>query len=211
MLTNQSLQNLRQAVRECRSCELGCSGKVGEYYNPTPSSGPMDAEVVVIGRNPGQQEERLGEPLIGPAGMLFTQFLDLCGIAREYVYLTNLALCFSIKNRAPLPEEYEACSKWKKLEFSLLKPKLVMLLGNDVFHHFYPSKSKESVLGVQGQVWDGFEIEGYGSGYKVMAFPHPSFYLRQRQRIAVEWGVGSTIVKGVVRILDIRKGVRDEG
>jgi DNA polymerase len=158
----------------------------------------MDAEVVVIARNPGVEEERLGEPLVGPSGIVFSQFLDLCEIDRDRTYLTNLAQCFS-PERPPTAEEYQSCSKWKEGEFALLQPKLVILLGNDVFHYFYPSRS-ESVLAVQGEVFDGFERPGYGSGYKVIVFPHPS-YSMSRKRIAMEWGIGSTVVKAVMRRL----------
>lgn len=209
MLTNQSLLNLRQAIKDCHSCELGATCNVGQFYKPTPSSGPMDAEIVVIGRNPGREEERLGAPLIGPAGMIFTQFLEQCGLDRDYVYMTNLALCFSEKNRAPTPAEYSACSQWKKLEFSLLKPKLVMLLGADAFQFFYPSKKDTPITQLKGEVFENFEIDGYGSGFKVMAFPHPAYYLRRRELIALEWGMAATIVKAIVRIDSIRKGVRD--
>jgi len=205
-LTQSSLQNLQQTIKGCRDCELGCTEADGRYYAPTPPSGPITAEIVVIGRNPGQVEERLGQPMLGPAGMIFTQFLDLCEVPRDSVYFTNLAMCFANKGRVPTADEYDSCTKWKKLEFALLKPKLVILLGNDVMHYFYPSRYPTSVLAHLGEHWKGFEKPGYEGNFKVIAFPHPGYYLNNKEKISVEWGVASTIVKTLVRILDIKTG-----
>ena len=200
MLTQQSLQALRQAVLDCKACKLACK-PAGGRFTPTPSSGPLNAKIVIVGRSPGSEEERIGAPFSGPSGALLTQFLELAGISRDQCYLTNLAMCHG-HNRKPLPEEYEICQQWKKLEFTLVKPKIVILLGDECYRFFYPSRLTSTAT-EHGMVYEGFERKGYGSGFKVLVTVAPSFILKRRAHLPAIWGTDATVLRVLCRQLGV--------
>lgn len=199
MLTQQSLLALREAIVGCQGCNLGVSCR--PEFLPTPSSGPVDAPIAIIGRSPGQEEARLGAPHLGPSGLLLRQFLELAGVDVEKCYLTNLALCHSY-DRSPTQDEYEACQQWKRLEFTAVKPKLVILLGDEVYRFFYPSKL-DSTAKAHGMAYDGFERQGYGAGFKVLILPAPSFVLSRRAHLPAIWGGDATVLRVLCRQLGI--------
>jgi len=205
-LSEDSLTSLRDAVKLCRRCDLGCHSN--RVVTPVPSSGPLDAEIVVIARNPGRVEDKNGRPLIGPGGQIFTQFLESCGINREECYLTNLAMCYSEKDRPPTKKEYDTCSVWKKAEFQLVRPKIVMLFGNDAYHHFYPSLKNRSTVTDHGHVFKGFEVPDYGmNDFTVFVTCHPGYVIRRRDMLSQIWGVDIAIVQSLLRINNIKRGV----
>jgi len=188
MLSSQSQSNLLKAISECSACPLS---------RPVLPSGPLGSEVMVIARSPGEEEARLGKPLVGPAGILFSQFMELCGLQPDSCYITNLVMC---PCKVPSQTEIEACSKWKALEFKLIRPKLVILLGGAVVKHFYPSFKDKSIKDLRGQVLHGFERKGYFEGYKVVLAMHPGYMGSELRNL---WGIDSTIVRQLARLLGI--------
>jgi DNA polymerase len=127
------LDDLRAAAHGCRGCDL--------YRNATQavvSAGPVDARVVLVGEQPGDVEDRRGEPFVGPAGGLLARALAQVGIPPDQVYLTNAVKHFkfhthgSSKRRlhdTPKRTEILACRPWLRAEFGLLRPAGVVALG----------------------------------------------------------------------------------
>jgi uracil-DNA glycosylase family protein len=127
------LEALRQAAEVCRGCVL--------YENATQTvfgDGSPDGRVMIVGEQPGDQEDRRGEPFVGPAGRLLDQALEEAGIVRADVYITNAVKHFKFKRQeggkrriheAPNVTEIRACRPWLIAELRMLEPEVVIALG----------------------------------------------------------------------------------
>jgi uracil-DNA glycosylase family protein len=129
--TGVGLDGLRTAAAGCRACEL---------WEPATQTvfgeGPESARIVVVGEQPGDQEDRKGEPFVGPAGKLLDRALVDAGIDRRDAYVTNAVkhFRFAVKGKrrihqTPGPEHLRACRPWLESEFAVLKPEVVVCLG----------------------------------------------------------------------------------
>jgi uracil-DNA glycosylase len=125
------LDGLRSAAAGCRACEL---------WEPATQTvfgeGPETARIVFVGEQPGDQEDRKGEPFVGPAGRLLDKALTDAGIDRRDTYITNAVkhFRFTVKGKrrihqTPGPEHLRACRPWLESEFEVLKPEVVVCLG----------------------------------------------------------------------------------
>ena len=129
--TGVSLDGLRAAAADCRACEL---------WEPATQTvfgeGPESARIVFVGEQPGDQEDRKGEPFVGPAGKLLDRALADAGIDRRDAYVTNAVKHFRFTpgpkrriHQTPGPEHLRACQPWLEAEFVVLKPEVVVCLG----------------------------------------------------------------------------------
>jgi uracil-DNA glycosylase len=125
------LDGLRKAAAGCRACEL---------WEPATQTvfgeGPETARVVMVGEQPGDQEDRKGEPFVGPAGRMLDKALGDAGIDRRDVYITNAVKHFRFTpthkrriHQTPGPEHLRACRPWLEAEFEVLTPEVVVCLG----------------------------------------------------------------------------------
>jgi uracil-DNA glycosylase len=125
------LDGLRSAAAGCRACEL---------WEPATQTvfgeGPETARIVFVGEQPGDQEDRKGEPFVGPAGRLLDKALGDAGIDRRDAYITNAVkhFRFTVKGKrrihqTPGPEHMRACRPWLESEFAVLQPEVVVCLG----------------------------------------------------------------------------------
>ena len=119
-----SLKELEAAVRACTRCPLHAGRR-----NAVPGEGPRDAKVMVVGEAPGKAEDEQGRPFVGPAGRLLNRLLELAGLKREQVYITNVVKCRPPGNRDPKPEEIAACRPYLEAQISLVKPRLIIAVG----------------------------------------------------------------------------------
>ncbi|TDE46266.1 uracil-DNA glycosylase [Nonomuraea mesophila] len=125
------LDDLRGAAAHCEGCGL--------YRNATQTvfgEGPGRAAFMLVGEQPGDQEDRQGHPFVGPAGRVLDRGLREAGIARESVYLTNAVKHFSFTPRGkrrihqkPTAAEIDACRPWLDAELAVVRPKVVVVLG----------------------------------------------------------------------------------
>ena len=126
-----SLTRLRAEAADCTRCEL--------YRNATQTvfgEGPRRARVMLVGEQPGDQEDRQGRPFVGPAGQLLERALDAAGIARNDVYVTNAVKHFKWEPRGkrrlhqkPNAREIAACRPWLDGELAAVAPELIVCLG----------------------------------------------------------------------------------
>jgi len=126
-----SLTRLRDAVQGCRGCPL--------YANATQAvfgEGTLKAEVMLVGEQPGDQEDLAGAPFVGPAGKVLDRALEEAGIDRGTTYVTNAVKHFKWKARGtrrihdkPSWTEMMACRPWLDAELALVKPRALVLLG----------------------------------------------------------------------------------
>lgn len=125
----QKLEIIKQKVIECTKCEL-CKTRT----NSVPGKGNFKSDVIFVGEAPGKNEDKNGEPFIGVAGKKLSAALEGTGISREQVYITNIVKCRPPKNRVPTTIERETCQDYLKQEISIIKPKIICVLGNTAFN-----------------------------------------------------------------------------
>src|SRR5688572_7969122 len=125
------LSRLREDAAGCRRCPLWRRATQTVF-----GAGPADAEVVLVGEQPGDEEDLAGEPFVGPAGRLLDQSLDAVGLDRERIYVTNAVKHFKWEPRGkrrihqkPNAAEQAACKPWLEAELDALRPRLVVALG----------------------------------------------------------------------------------
>ena len=127
----RTLKTLREAARSCKGCDL--------YKNASKTvfgEGPETANVVFVGEQPGDQEDRQGHPFVGPAGRLLDKALAEARIPREQVYVTNAVKHFKWKWRGkrrlhqkPAIRQVTACRPWLEAELGVVGPKIVVCMG----------------------------------------------------------------------------------
>jgi DNA polymerase len=126
-----SLSALRDAEAACRRCPL-----YKDATQAVPGEGPRGAPIMLVGEQPGDKEDLVGKPFVGPAGRLLDRALDDAAIARASVFVTNAVKHFKYELRGkrrlhkrPTVYEIERCRWWLDLERAIVKPRVVVALG----------------------------------------------------------------------------------
>ncbi len=117
-------ENLQNECLQCRACALSDTRK-----NVVFGMGNTEAEVLFIGEGPGANEDEQGLPFVGAAGKLLDDMLEMIGLARESVYITNIVKCRPPRNRDPLNTEKDACIGYLRRQVALMRPKIIVCLG----------------------------------------------------------------------------------
>jgi uracil-DNA glycosylase len=125
------LVELRRQARACRACALWLRATQTVF-----GAGPADARIMLIGEQPGLQEDRAGEPFVGPAGALLDRALGAAGLDRAAIYVTNTVKHFKyeLRGKARLHKranaaEQAACRMWLAAELACIRPRIVVALG----------------------------------------------------------------------------------
>ncbi len=126
---NQELETIKQNVIKCTKCEL-CKTRT----NAVPGKGNFQSDVIFVGEAPGRNEDKNGEPFVGVAGKKLSIALEEAGISRDEVYITNIVKCRPPNNRVPNTSERNTCQEYLKQEISIIKPKIICILGNTAFN-----------------------------------------------------------------------------
>ncbi len=116
---------LQHQVAECRRCGL-CRG----IHHKVPGQGDLHAPLMLIGEGPGQVEDEQGLAFVGPAGQLLTRMLAAISLPRDRVYICNVVKCRPPNNRVPTAEEAATCMMHLRMQVSLVRPKVIVLLGS---------------------------------------------------------------------------------
>jgi uracil-DNA glycosylase len=139
---DDSLLLVSEEVRRCVKCPLSLT-----RTNAVPGEGPPDAAVVLIGEGPGRNEDVQGRPFVGAAGKQLDALLEDAGLSRDEVYITNVVKCRPPENRRPSGEEAEACHPYLERQLGLIRPKVVVLLGDSALKRFLPDERLGSAHG----------------------------------------------------------------
>lgn len=174
---------LRAAAHACRGCAL--------YEHATQvvfGEGPRDANVVMVGEQPGDEEDTKGHPFVGPAGRLLNKAMQEAGLDREKIYVTNAVKHFKFEERGkrrihakPNGAEISACRPWLEAELLTLKPKLVVCLG---------ATAAQSLMGRDFRITtDRAKFFPHRWARELVATIHPSAILRTpKERYDAEYG-----------------------
>jgi DNA polymerase len=117
-------EDLAARVRACTLCGLHKTRTQTVF-----GVGRRNAELLVIGEAPGAEEDRQGEPFVGPAGQLLNSMLRAIGLKREEVYIANILKCRPPNNRDPKPEEAATCTRYLDRQIALIRPRAILGLG----------------------------------------------------------------------------------
>ena len=157
-------QALERECGACHACALADT-----RTNVVFGDGAADAEILLVGEGPGQQEDEQGVPFVGPAGKLLDDMLEIIGLDRTKVYVANIVKCRPPKNRDPLNVEQDACIGWLRRQTALLRPRIIICLGR---------------IAAKAIIREDFKItEQHGQwferrGVQMTAIYHPSALLR---------------------------------
>jgi DNA polymerase len=171
--SEQNLESLRKAAASCRGCDLYLTGTQTVF-----GEGRRQSEVMLVGEQPGDQEDRAGQPFVGPAGRVLDEALEEVGIDRQTVYVTNAVKHFKWVARgrrrihsSPNAREVRACKPWLERELAEVKPRVVVVLG---------ATAAQALLGPKFRVTQqrGQPLEETGVAPYVVATVHPSSILR---------------------------------
>jgi uracil-DNA glycosylase len=167
-----SLETLSEEAAHCRACPL--------WKNATQTvfgEGPQDAQLMLVGEQPGDKEDLAGKPFVGPAGLMLDRAMQEAGLDRKKVYVTNAVKHFKFVPRGkirlhqkPTTPEIRACRQWYERELAAIRPDLVLAMG---------ATAAQCVLGKITPINKnrGRPIDG-ADGFKAMVTVHPSYLLR---------------------------------
>ena len=170
-----TIETLRRQAETCTACPL--------YRHATQTvfgEGDPHAAIVLVGEQPGDEEDRAGRPFVGPAGRLLDRALTRAGLDRSALYVTNAVKHFKwAKDKAggkrriherPSPDEVEACRPWLEQELWLIRPEVVVCLGVTAARSVL--KRRITISGSRGETLTSPE------GYRTLVTIHPSAILR---------------------------------
>ncbi len=190
---------LAEAINRCTRCPLYCNAAQAVH-----GEGPFDARLMIIGEQPGDNEDLAGRPFVGPAGQVLNEGLAQAGIDRKTAYLTNAVKHFKHERRgkvrlhqAPNAGEVDHCRWWLDAERKLVKPKLVLALG------------ATAVRGLTGRTGSISKMRGQPielpDGSQMIVTTHPSYILRvgdeQREKAMADFVADLKMVAGLLKQL----------
>ena len=168
----QTLKALRDEARKCQACALWANATQTVF-----GAGAPHARVMLVGEQPGDEEDRKGLPFVGPAGRLLDRALEAAGVDRDEIYITNAVKHFKWEARGkrrlhktPAQREIDACHQWLERELASVKPHVVVCLGATAAKAVISKTFKVSTQ--RGQ------FVASGAAPYVFATLHPSALLR---------------------------------
>ncbi len=181
-----TLPLIQTSLPSCKGCELyQHATQVVPGVGPSPGTMHRPATLMLVGEQPGDQEDRQGQPFVGPAGRILDKAFEDLGIARESIYLTNAVKHFKFVQRGklrlhqnPRMSEITACRPWLLAEIDAVKPRVILCLG--------ASASKSLLGGTFALMRDHGKVLASPYSDQVIATIHPSAVLRARDQAAEE-------------------------
>ncbi len=174
----QSLKHLREEARRCQDCPLWANATQTVF-----GAGDPHARVMLVGEQPGDEEDRKGLPFIGPAGRLLDRALEAAGVEREHLYVTNAVKHFKWEpasgrsgkrrlHKTPAQREIDACHQWIEREIGAVRPSVIVALGATTARSLFGRQFRVSVM-------RGRFVENPHAPYAFATY-HPSALLRLR-------------------------------
>lgn len=167
-----SLDALFRAMVCCTRCELA-----RERTQVVVGTGPAKARIMFVGEAPGAEEDRQGRPFVGRSGKMVDRLLELNGLDREEIFITNVVACRPPGNRTPRVGEIRAHAPWLEEQIRLVSPSLIVTLGRVALTYFLPGAKITEVRGTP------HTIERNGRSITLLPLFHPSAALRRRELV----------------------------
>ena len=172
-LGRRTLAQIREDVGDCQRCKLHTTRRSIVF-----GVGAEDAPLMFVGEAPGEQEDKRGEPFVGPAGELLDKMIEAMGWSRQQVYIANTLMCRPPGNRNPQPDELERCMPFLKSKIASIGPRIIVALGRPAANQLLGTDAPISTL--RGKFHDRH-------GVKVMPTFHPAYLLREPAKKREAW------------------------
>ncbi len=172
-LGRHPLAQVRAELGECTRCKLHATRRSIVF-----GTGAEDAPLMFVGEAPGEQEDRRGEPFVGPAGELLDKMIEAMGWSRHSVYIANTTKCRPPANRNPEPDELAACMPFLQAQIAAVAPRIIVALGRPAANQLLGVDAPISAL--RGSFHDR-------RGVQVMPTFHPAYLLREPDKKREAW------------------------
>jgi uracil-DNA glycosylase family 4 len=172
-----------EALRARLDTYDGCALKT-TAMNTVFGAGPADADLMIIGEAPGEEEDRRGMPFVGPSGQLLNKMLAAIGVERDQVYVTNTLYWRPPGNRTPTPQEIMACAPFRERQISIIAPKVLLLVGGAAAKTVL--KRTEGIMRLRGK-WAEVQPAENAAPIPAMATLHPTYLLRSPAQKREAW------------------------
>jgi uracil-DNA glycosylase len=176
LTAGDTLTQIASVAGGCELCKLA-AGRTQVVFGV----GRTDADLLFVGEGPGEQEDLKGEPFVGRAGQLLTQLIEGIGLTRNDVYIANVVKCRPPGNRDPQPDEIAACAPWLDRQLELIRPVVVVTLGN--FATKLLLDTSEGITKLRGRE---FAFSRAGVDATLLPTFHPSAVLRSGGKALAE-------------------------
>ena len=172
--SNETLEDVRADIgADCDRCGL-CEKRTQVVH----SKGNPNADLMFIGEAPGADEDEQGAPFVGRAGKLLTKIIEAIDLTRDDVFIGNINRCRPPGNRQPQADEVEVCKPFLLREIAVVKPKVIVVMGNTACQNLL--ETKVGITKLRGTFKDYF-------GVKVMPTFHPAYLLRDPRKKREVW------------------------
>ncbi len=169
----ETIEEIRLDIGNCTRCTL-CESRTTIVH----SDGNREANLMFVGEAPGANEDAEGRPFVGKAGQLLNKIIESIGLKREDVFIGNVNRCRPPQNRQPTPLEAATCKPFLLREISVVRPKVIVVLGNTATQNLLGTKV--GITKLRGEFQDYF-------GVKVMPTFHPAYLLRDPSKKRETW------------------------
>ena len=171
--SNETIEDIRLDIGNCVRCPLH-EGRTKIVH----TTGNFSADLMFVGEAPGADEDASGRPFVGRAGQLLNKIIEAIGLKREDVFIGNVNRCRPPQNRTPTGEEAATCKPFLLREIALLRPDVIVVLGNTAMKNLLDTK--EGITKLRGNFMDY-------KGIKVMPTFHPAYLLRDPSKKRETW------------------------
>ncbi|MBQ9941784.1 MAG: uracil-DNA glycosylase [Christensenellaceae bacterium] len=158
------MEQLKSRVDGCEACGLCQKRKTIVFGEGNP-----DTRIMFVGEGPGEREDEMGRPFVGPAGQLLDRMMAAIGLDRSNAYIANVVKCRPPHNRDPEPEEMNACRPYLDAQMDIIRPRVVVALGRIAMRELL--KEQRGITKLHGKVF-------YRDGVFIVPTYHPSALLR---------------------------------
>eukprot|EP01047_Picozoa_sp_COSAG01_P000025 COSAG01_NODE_1_length_100484_cov_170.446142_25_plen_208_part_00 len=168
---HDTYQNLESKAKSCQSCVLSKHRSQVVFGH-----GPLNADIMLIGEGPGQQEDEVGKPFVGRSGKVLRALILEAGIdCEQEVYISNTVKCRPPENRTPSKLEVAACQGYLIRQIQCIQPKILLLCGAAAMRSVL--ETKVGITKMRGQ-WLEAKVAYMQMPLKIMTIFHPSYLLR---------------------------------
>jgi uracil-DNA glycosylase family 4 len=178
--STRTLTQIRDELGECTRCKLHTTRRKIVF-----GVGSADTSLMFVGEAPGEQEDKRGEPFVGPAGELLDKMIEAMGWTRGAVYIANTTKCRPPGNRNPQPDELEQCTPFLHAQIAAIAPRIIVALGRPASNQLLEVDAPISSL--RGKFHDYPRGDRRGTAPKIMPTFHPAYLLRDPDKKRLAW------------------------
>jgi len=188
-----TLPQIRAELGDCTRCKLHTTRRSIVF-----GVGTADTPLMFVGEAPGEQEDRRGEPFVGPAGELLDKMIEAMGWSRSAVYIANTTKCRPPGNRNPQPDELDQCMPFLHAQIAAIAPRIIVALGRPASNQLLGVDAPISAL--RGRFHDYPRHTAERHSLKIMPTFHPAYLLREPDKKRAAWSDLKLVMTELARL-----------